>query len=61
MRPVFMSILFGIAGGATLIVDLNWGIYLVTASCIVLLVMVVFGAWSIMVGVGQAGNTKTIN
>jgi len=56
-----MSILFGIAGGATLIVDLNWGIYLVTASCIVLLVMVVFGAWSIMVGVGQAGNTKTIN
>jgi hypothetical protein len=53
-----MSILIGIAGGVTLIVDLNWGVYLVTASCIVLLVMVVFGAWQIMVGIGETGKTK---
>jgi hypothetical protein len=57
----FTSFLLGIAGGATLTERLNWGLYLVTASCIILLVMVVFGAWSIMVGVGQVGKTKGIN
>jgi hypothetical protein len=33
-------------------------VYLVTASCIALLVMVVFGAWQIMVGIGETGKTK---
>ena len=53
-----ISFMFGIVGGAALMKHLNWGAYLVTASCIVLLVMVVFGAWSIMLGIGQAGKTK---
>jgi hypothetical protein len=62
-RPMIfiVSSLAGVVGGATLIKHLSWGIYLVAASCIVLLIMVVFGAWSIMVGIGQAGKTKTIN
>jgi len=62
-RPMIFiaNSLVGAVGGATLIEQLTWGIYLVASSCIVLLVMVVFGAWSIMVGIGQAGRTKTIN
>jgi hypothetical protein len=54
------SFLVGITGGAALIGHINWGIYLVAASAIALIVMVVFGAWSIMMGIGQAGTTKTI-
>jgi hypothetical protein len=54
-RAIIFSIAFllGIAGGATLIEHLSWGIYLVAASCIILLVRVVLTAWSIMVGVGK--------
>jgi hypothetical protein len=51
------SFLLGITGGATLIGQLNWGIYLVAASCIILLVQVVLSAWSILVGVGQLQKT----
>ena len=49
------SFLLGIAGGATLIGLSNWGIYLVAASCVILLVKVVLSAWSILVGVGRGG------
>jgi hypothetical protein len=49
----------GMVGGASLIEHSNSGVYLVTASCIVSLVLVVFGAWSIMVGIGQAEKTNT--
>ena len=54
-RPVIFitSSLVGVAGGATLIGHSKWGIYLVTASCIIFLVFIVFGAWSIMVEIGQ--------
>ena len=45
--------LLGIAGGATLIGRASGNLYLVTASCGVLLVSVVSNAWSIMGGVGQ--------
>jgi hypothetical protein len=62
-RPMIFitSSLVGVAGGTTLIEHSNWGIYLVTASCIVFLVLIVFGAWSIMVGIGQAEKTKATN
>ena len=62
-RPIIfiVSSLVGVVGGATLIEHLSCGIYLVAASCIVLLVMVVFGAWSIMVGIGQAEKAKATN
>lgn len=52
-----VSFLLGIAGGAGLIGQLNWGIYLVAASCVILLVTVVLAAWSILVGVGQSEKT----
>lgn len=60
-RPtIFMTnSLIGIVGGASLIGHSNSGVYLVTASCIISLVFIVFGAWSIMVGVGQAQRTNT--
>jgi hypothetical protein len=54
-RAILFSIgfLLGIAGGALLVEHLSWGIYLVAASCVFLLVRIVLSAWSIMVGVGQ--------
>ena len=46
------SFLLGIAGGVFLAVGLSWGMYLVTVSCVALLVIVAMNAWSIMLGVG---------
>jgi hypothetical protein len=45
--------LLGIAGGALLIVNHNYGLYLITASCLGFLVSVALNAWLIMQGVGQ--------
>jgi hypothetical protein len=48
-----ISFLLGTAGGAAILIErLNLGIYLVTASCIILVVTIVLNAWSIMLGVG---------
>jgi hypothetical protein len=47
------SFLFSFAGGVCLIESLNWGMYLVTASYIVLIIAVAMNAWAIMLGVGQ--------
>ena len=47
-----VSDLLGIAGGACLIELSNWGMYLVTASYVTLLVSVALNAWAIMLGVG---------
>jgi hypothetical protein len=59
---IFIAIfLVGIAGGATLFEHLSWGIYLVTTSCVILLVTVVLNAWSIMVGVGQTEKITKAN
>jgi hypothetical protein len=55
--PAFVfltALLLGIAGGVGLIENLNWSIYLVTTSCIMLLVTVVFCAWAIMLAVGKS-------
>lgn len=48
-----IGLLLGLAGGVVLMKQLDWGIYLVTASSIILLTMVVYGAWLIMVGIGK--------
>jgi hypothetical protein len=40
-------------GGAMIAAGLGWGIYLVTAGHVLLLVAVIDNAWSIMVGVGR--------
>ena len=42
----------GVAGGSLLAIGLNWGLYLVTASYVALLVSVTMNAWAIMVGIG---------
>ena len=43
----------GGAGGAVLALGSNWGLYLVTASYVGLLVSVTLNAWTIMVGIGE--------
>ena len=45
--------LLGIAGSITLFENPQWGMYLVTASFITLLVAVVLGAWAVVLGIGQ--------
>jgi hypothetical protein len=45
--------LLGIAGGICVIEGLHWGLYLVTASYVALLVTITMNAWSIMLGIGQ--------
>jgi hypothetical protein len=42
----------GAAGGAVLALGSSWGLYLVTASYVALLVSVALNAWAIMVGIG---------
>ena len=52
----FMSIgcfVLGAAGGFALILERNWGAYLVALSCAVLIVRVVLTAWLIMVRISQ--------
>jgi hypothetical protein len=56
-----LGFLLGVAGGIALLMALLWGIYLVTASYIVLLVSVALNAWSIMLGVGQAEGAERTN
>jgi hypothetical protein len=57
----FVAFLLGIAGGVEIIELSNWGIYLVTASYVTLLVTVVLNAWLIMMGVGEAEKTTKAN
>ena len=51
--PLTVAYLLGIAGGITLIQSSRWGMYIVTVSYTTLLVTVVLGAWSTMVGIEQ--------
>ena len=55
-----VAFLLGITGGAALIGQMNWGIYLVTASSVSLLVLVVLNAYSIMVGGDQMEIAKQL-
>jgi hypothetical protein len=49
-----ISFLLGTAGGLWLVGGSNWGMHIVTVSCVALLVIVAMNAWSIMLGIGQA-------
>ena len=51
--PLSVSYLVGIAGGIALIQGSQWGMYIVTVSYTALLVTVVLGAWSTMLGMEQ--------
>ena len=50
--PLTVAYLLGIAGGIT-IEGSRWGMYIVTVCSTTLLVTVVLGAWSTMVGIEQ--------
>jgi hypothetical protein len=50
--------LLGIVGGVGLIKLSNWGMYLVTISCVNFIVSVIWNAWKIMFGIGQTGKVK---
>jgi len=51
--PFSVAYLLGIAGGVALIRHSHWGMYIVTVSYTTLLVTVVLGTWSIMLGLEQ--------
>jgi hypothetical protein len=51
--PLSVAYLLGMAGGIALIQGSHWGMYIVTVSYTTLLVTVVLGAWSTMLGVEQ--------
>ena len=51
--PLTVAYLLGIAGGIALIQGSQWGMYIVTVSYTALLVTVVLGAWSTMIGMEQ--------
>jgi len=51
--PFSVAYLLGIAGGIALIQGSYWGMYVVTISYTMLLVTVVLGTWSIMLGLEQ--------
>jgi hypothetical protein len=63
-RTVTYSVayLLGIFGAVTLFESPHWGIYLVTASYMTLLVTVVLGTWAVALGIGETeGPEKTDN
>jgi hypothetical protein len=51
--PLTVAYLLGVAGGIALIQSSRWGMYIVTVSYTTLLVTVVLGAWSTMLGMEQ--------
>jgi hypothetical protein len=51
--PFSVAYLLGVAGGIALIQGSHWGMYIVTVSYTTLLVTVVLGAWSSMLGIEQ--------
>jgi len=48
-----VAYLLGICGGIVLFASSHWGMYLITASFMTLLVSVVLGAWQVALGIGQ--------
>jgi hypothetical protein len=46
--PIGAGYLLGAAGGITLMMHPSWGLYLVAASCVILLVRTVLTAWTLM-------------
>lgn len=47
-----VAFMAGIAGGLALIAEVNWALYLVTVSYVVVVVAAALTAWAIMLGVG---------
>ena len=51
--PLTVAYLLGVSGGIALTQSSRWGMYIVTVSYTTLLVTVVLGAWSTMLGIEQ--------
>ena len=51
--PLTVAYMLGVAGGIALIQSSRWGMYIVTVSYTTVLVTVVLGAWSTMLGIEQ--------
>ena len=51
--PLTVAYMLGVAGGIALIQNSRWGMYIVTVSYTTVLVTVVLGAWSTMLGIEQ--------
>lgn len=60
-RRLIASDLFCIVGGACMINLSNWGMYLIAISYVIFLGAIIMSAWNILLGIGQAENTKTTN
>ncbi len=56
-----LAYLIGITGGAVLIEQRQWGLFLLAVSYFTLLITVVMNYWSIMLGVGQTEKTTKAN
>ena len=52
------SDLLGLAGATFLVALSNWGMYLITASYLIFIGSVIYSAWLIMLGVGQAETVR---
>jgi len=57
--PLSGAYVLGVAGGIALIQGSHWGMYVVTVSYTTLLVTVVLGAWSTMLGMEQIEKTNS--
>ena len=53
-----VAYLLGVAAGAALIEQANWGMYLLTVAYVIFIGSVVWNAWTIMVGIGQTEKTE---
>jgi ABC-type xylose transport system permease subunit len=51
--PLTVAYMLGVVGGIALIQSSRWGMYIVTVSYTTVLVTVVLGAWSTMLGIEQ--------
>jgi hypothetical protein len=51
---IFGAYLLGVAGGVALFRLMDWGLYLVAASCVIKIVRAVLTAWMLMFGMLQA-------
>jgi len=59
-RAVFYAAcyLIGIAGGMALFMQAKWGLYLVTAGCLGSVLVIIWNAWHIMLGIGRNGRKR---
>ena len=55
---IIAAYLVGIVGGMAIFSRLDWGLYLVAASCVAKVVRAVLTAWMLMFGASRAAATK---